>query len=73
MGDNIPIPGSGGAAAWFLCDHVGRLLGEAGWSRLKTVERASQPNEEAIKEWEYGALSCPGGICQRKPSCRALS
>ncbi len=32
-------------------DHVGRLLREAGWSRQKPVERASQRNEEAIKEW----------------------
>src|SRR5512135_3209690 len=32
-------------------DHVGRLLREAGWSRQKPVERASQRNEEAIKKW----------------------
>ena len=32
-------------------DHVGRLLREAGWSRQKPVERASQRNEEAITEW----------------------
>ena len=32
-------------------DHVGRLMREAGWSRQKPVERASQRNEEAIKEW----------------------
>ncbi len=32
-------------------DHVGRLMREAGWSRQKPVERASQRNEEAIKTW----------------------
>src|SRR6266566_4065465 len=32
-------------------DHVGKLLREAGWSRQKPVERASQRNEEAIKQW----------------------
>src|SRR5437667_9420880 len=32
-------------------DHVGRLLREAGWSRQQPIERASQRNEEAIKEW----------------------
>src|SRR6266480_38064 len=32
-------------------DHVGRLLREAGWSRQKPVERASQRNEEALKKW----------------------
>src|SRR5579864_2372186 len=32
-------------------DHVGRLLREAGWSRQKPIERASQRNEEAIKQW----------------------
>jgi transposase len=32
-------------------DHVGKLLREAGWSRQKPIERASQRNEEAIKKW----------------------
>jgi transposase len=32
-------------------DHVGRLLREAGWSRQQPVERATQRNEEAIKDW----------------------
>src|SRR2546425_12153401 len=32
-------------------DHVGRLLREAGWSRQQPIERATQRNEEAIKEW----------------------
>src|SRR5438105_4947914 len=32
-------------------DHVGRLMREAGWSRQKPVERASQRNEEAIRKW----------------------
>jgi transposase len=32
-------------------DHVGKLLREAGWSRQKPVERASQRDEEAIKQW----------------------
>ncbi len=32
-------------------DHVGRLMREAGWSRQKPVERASQRNEEALKKW----------------------
>jgi len=31
--------------------HVGRLMREAGWSRQKPVERASQRNEEAIRKW----------------------
>lgn len=33
-------------------DHVGRLLREKGWSRQQPVERATQRNEEAIKEWK---------------------
>jgi transposase len=33
-------------------DHVCRLLREKGWSRQQPVERASQRNEEAIKEWK---------------------
>lgn len=32
-------------------DHVGRLLREAGWSRQEPIERATQRNEEAIKQW----------------------
>jgi transposase len=32
-------------------DHVGRLLREAGWSRQQPVERATQRDEVAIKEW----------------------
>ncbi len=32
-------------------DHVGKLMREAGWSRQKPMERASQRNEEAIKKW----------------------
>ena len=32
-------------------DHVGRLMREAGWSRQKPVERASQRNEVAIRKW----------------------
>src|SRR5438128_824407 len=32
-------------------DHVGRLLREAGWSRQQPIERASQRNEEAIRDW----------------------
>ena len=32
-------------------DHVGKLMREAGWSRQKPVERASQRNEEALKHW----------------------
>jgi hypothetical protein len=32
-------------------DHVGKLMREAGWSRQKPVERASQRNDEAIKKW----------------------
>ena len=32
-------------------DHVGRLLREAGWSRQQPIERATQRNEEAVKEW----------------------
>lgn len=33
-------------------DHVGRLLRQAGWSRQEPIERASQRNEEAIKQWK---------------------
>ncbi len=32
-------------------DHVGRLLREAGWSRQQPIERASQRDEQAIKQW----------------------
>src|SRR5207245_5165039 len=32
-------------------DHVGKLMREAGWSRQKPVERASQRNEDAINKW----------------------
>ncbi|GHO61492.1 hypothetical protein KSC_104670 [Ktedonobacter sp. SOSP1-52] len=32
-------------------DHAGRLLREAGWSPQQPIERATQRNEEAIKQW----------------------
>ena len=32
-------------------DHVGKLLRRYGWSRQKPEERATQRNEEAIREW----------------------
>lgn len=32
-------------------DHVERLMREAGWSRQLPIQRASQRNEEAIKQW----------------------
>jgi transposase len=32
-------------------DHVGKWMREAGWSRVIPVERASQRNEEALKQW----------------------
>jgi len=32
-------------------DHVGRMLREAGWSRHQPIERATQRNEAAIKDW----------------------
>ena len=32
-------------------DHVGRLLREAGWSRKPPIERATQRDEAAIKQW----------------------
>ena len=32
-------------------DHVGRLLREVGWSRQQPIERATQRNEAAIKQW----------------------
>lgn len=32
-------------------DHVGRLLREAGWSRQQPIQRATQRDEEAIKDW----------------------
>src|SRR6266700_7589595 len=33
-------------------DHVGRLIREAGWSRQKPIERATQRNEASIKLWQ---------------------
>jgi transposase len=33
-------------------DHVGRLMREAGWSRQQPIERATQRDEEAIKDWQ---------------------
>jgi len=33
-------------------DHVGRLIREAGWSRQKPIERATQRNEAAIRQWQ---------------------
>jgi DDE superfamily endonuclease/Winged helix-turn helix len=33
-------------------DHVGRLLREAGWSRQHPIERATQRNEAAIRQWD---------------------
>jgi transposase len=32
-------------------DHVSRLLREAGWSRQEPIERATQRDEQAIKDW----------------------
>ena len=32
-------------------DHVSRLLREAGWSRQQPVQRATQRDEQAIKDW----------------------
>jgi transposase len=32
-------------------DHVGRLLREGGWSRQEPIERATQRDETAIKDW----------------------
>lgn len=32
-------------------DHVSRLLRQLGWSRQHSVERATQRNEEAIRQW----------------------
>jgi len=32
-------------------DHVGHLLRETGWSRQQPIERATQRNEAAIKQW----------------------
>jgi transposase len=32
-------------------DYVGRLLRETGWSPQQPIERATQRNEEAIKQW----------------------
>jgi transposase len=45
-------------------DHVGRLLREAGWSRQQPIERATQRNEEAIKQWSQ---ACWPAI-KKKPS-----
>ena len=33
-------------------DHVGKLLRQAGWSRQKPIERATQRDEEAIEKWQ---------------------
>jgi len=32
-------------------DHMSRLLREAGWSRQEPIERATQQDEQAIKDW----------------------
>jgi transposase len=32
-------------------DHMGRLLKEVGWSRQQPIERATQRDEQRIKEW----------------------
>ena len=32
-------------------DHVSRLLRQAGWSRQRPIERATQRDEEAIRHW----------------------
>jgi transposase len=45
-------------------DHVGRLLREAGWSRQQPIERATQRNEEAIKQWSLERWPA----IQKKPS-----
>jgi transposase len=45
-------------------DHVGRLLREAGWSRVPPIERATQRNEEAIKQWSLERWPA----IQKKPS-----
>src|SRR5260370_39094135 len=46
-------------------DHIGRLLREAGWSRVPPIEQATQRNEEAIKQcseqrWPAIKQSRPG-------------
>jgi transposase len=33
-------------------DHVGKRLRQAGWSRQKPMERATQRDEEAIEKWQ---------------------
>jgi transposase len=38
-------------------DHVGKLMREAGWSRQKPVERASQRNARGAQELVRGALA----------------
>src|SRR5216683_1687635 len=57
-------------------DHVGRLMREAGWSRQKPIERASQRNEEALKQWSqerWPALKKPSGQrCRLSSSGPAL-
>jgi len=45
-------------------DHVGRLMREAGWSRQKPVERASQRDDEAIKHWSQERWP----VLKKKPS-----
>jgi len=38
-------------------DHVGKLMREAGWSRQKPVERASQRNRRSAQDLVAGALA----------------
>ena len=45
-------------------DHVGRLLREAGWSRQQPIERATQRNEAAIKQWSEQRWP----VIKKKPS-----
>src|SRR5215469_2884738 len=45
-------------------DHVSRLLRQAGWSRQQPIERATQRDEEAIRQWHeerWPALKKGGG------------
>src|SRR5712692_1225413 len=41
---------------------MSRLLREAGWSRQQSIERATQRNEEAIKQWSEQRWPAKRGI-----------
>lgn len=42
---------SNGSRVRYHRDHVSRLLREASWSRQQPIQRATQRDEQAIKDW----------------------